>query len=73
MKERPAEIERLAYSIPSASAATDIPESTLWAYITSGQLETFKVGRRRVITRAALEAFLRSGPRLEYRKEGAAR
>lgn len=59
-----AEIERLAYSIPSASAATDIPVSTLWAYVQSGQLEAVKVGRRRIITRPALEAFLRSSPKL---------
>ncbi len=63
---------RLAYSVPGLSKATDIPVSTLWAYIQSGQLEAVKVGRHTRIMRPAAEAFLRAGVKLNYQKKGVA-
>jgi excisionase family DNA binding protein len=52
---------KVAYSIKSASEASDIPVSTLWMYIKNGTLQSHKVGRRRLIPRESLQRLVHGG------------
>lgn len=51
----------ISHSIESASEATGIPKSTLWLYIKEGKLESYKVGRRRLIPHKALVRLVEGG------------
>jgi len=55
--------ERLAYSVAEAAFITGLSRDLLYDQMRAGNLAYLKVGRRRVITRQNLEAFLaRSAP-----------
>jgi excisionase family DNA binding protein len=54
--ERP--VELLAYSVDEAAAATGLSRDLLYDQMRAGRLAYLKVGRRRIITRQHLEAFL---------------
>ena len=49
---------RLAYSVPEAAAATGLGKTTLYALIGNGALTSSKIGGRRLITKADLDALL---------------
>lgn len=51
----------ISHSVEGASEATGIPKSTLWLYIKEGKLESYKVGRRRLIPHAALLRLVQGG------------
>ena len=51
---------KLAYSIAEACGLLGVGRTTLYSLIKSGDIETFKIGRRRVITDEALRAWLAS-------------
>ena len=51
--------ERLAYSVDEAAAITGLSRDLLYDQMRAGKLAYLKVGRRRIITRQHLEAFLR--------------
>ena len=53
--------ERLAYSVDEAAAITGLSRDLLYEQLRAGKLAYLKVGRRRIITRQHLEAFL-AGP-----------
>src|SRR6516164_7296043 len=53
--------ERLAYSVDEAAAITGLSRDLLYDQMRAGKLAYLKVGRRRIITRQHLEAFL-AGP-----------
>ena len=53
--------ERLAYSVDEAAALTGLSRELLYDQMRAGKLAYIKVGRRRIITRQHLEAFL-AGP-----------
>jgi len=53
--------ERLAYSVVEAAAITGLSRDLLYDQMRVGKLAYLKVGRRRIITRQHLEAFL-AGP-----------
>ena len=55
-RERPA--DRLAYSVDEAAAITGLSRDLLYDQMRAGTLAYLKVGRRRIITRQHLEAFL---------------
>jgi excisionase family DNA binding protein len=62
-------IERLAYSVPEAAAATGIGKSTLYVLMDDGQLPFVKVRARRLIPAAALETLITKGvPRTKPRR-----
>ena len=65
---------RLAYSVDEAAQITGLSRDLLYDQMRTGQLGYIKVGRRRIITRQHLEAFLtaRPGPASDTR-HGAAR
>ncbi len=49
--------EKLLLSIPEAAALLGVSRSTLYLLIASGAIRTKLLGRRRLIPRAALEAY----------------
>jgi excisionase family DNA binding protein len=50
--------ERLAYSVDEVAAITGLSRDLLYDQMRVGKLAYLKVGRRRIITRQHLEAFL---------------
>jgi excisionase family DNA binding protein len=50
--------ERLAYSVDEAAQITGLSRDLLYDQMRTGRLDYLKVGRRRIITRQHLEAFL---------------
>ena len=50
--------ERLAYSVAEAAFITGLSRDLLYDQMRIGNLDYLKVGRRRIITRQNLEAFL---------------
>jgi excisionase family DNA binding protein len=50
--------ERLAYSVDEVAAVTGLSRDLLYDQMRAGNLAYLKVGRRRIITRQHLEAFL---------------
>jgi len=55
--------ERLAYSVDEAAAVTGLSRDLLYDQMRAGKLAYLKVGRRRIITRQHLEAFLANAAR----------
>ena len=51
-------VERLAYSVDEAAAITGLSRDLLYDQMRTGKLAYLKIGRRRIITRQDLEAFL---------------
>ena len=49
---------RLAYSVDEAAAITGLSRDLLYDQMRAGKLAYLKIGRRRIITRQHLEAFL---------------
>lgn len=60
VKEEPA-WKRLAFSIPEAAAALGLSASSIWKWISLGQLRVTKVGGRTLITADELNRILKSG------------
>jgi excisionase family DNA binding protein len=54
-------IDRLSYNPQEAALTTGLPLRTITAAIASGELRSFKKGRRRIIFREDLDAYLRLG------------
>jgi len=51
-------VERLAYSVDEAAVITGLSRDLLYDEMRTGRLAYLKIGRRRIITRQHLEAFL---------------
>ena len=51
-------VEPLAYTVEEAAQATRLSRDLLYDEMRAGRLAYLKVGRRRIITRQHLEAFL---------------
>lgn len=49
---------KLSYSVEEAAAATSLTRSRLYQAIATRDLVTFKAGRRRMVSRRALEDFI---------------
>jgi excisionase family DNA binding protein len=54
----PRPVERLAYSVDEVAQITGLSRDLLYDQMRSGRLGYIKVGRRRIITRQHLDAFL---------------
>jgi excisionase family DNA binding protein len=52
---------RLAYSVDEAAKITGLSRDLLYDQMRAGKLAYLKVGRRRIITRQQLDAFLTQG------------
>jgi excisionase family DNA binding protein len=57
-KVTPRPAERLAYSVDEVAQITGLSRDLLYDQMRTGQLGFIKVGRRRIITRHHLDAFL---------------
>jgi len=57
---------QLAYAIPDAAAQLGVGRTTIYGLIDAGEIQTIHIGRRRVVPRSSLEAYL------ERRLDGAA-
>jgi len=60
MTDRPSDqlAERLAYSVDEAATITGLSRDLLYDQMRAGKLAYLMIGRRRIITRQHLEAFL---------------
>jgi excisionase family DNA binding protein len=52
------QLERVAYSVDEAAAITGLSRDLLYDQMRTGKLAYLKIGRRRIITRQHLDAFL---------------
>ena len=55
MKESP---ERLSYNVEEALAVTGLNRNAFYRAINSDEIRTFKIGRRRMVSAAALRDFI---------------
>ncbi len=55
---KPKDGEPLAYRLPDACKALGLSRATLYLLIKSGDLLTFTQGRRRLVSKTALEAYI---------------
>jgi excisionase family DNA binding protein len=46
---------KLLFGVPEAANALGLGKSTIWALVAAGKLETVKIGRRTLVTRASIE------------------
>lgn len=49
---------KLAYNIEEAISATGLNRTTIYRAIAADQIETFKIGRRRMVSARALQEFI---------------
>ncbi|WP_145941736.1 helix-turn-helix domain-containing protein [Corynebacterium glyciniphilum] len=52
------ELEKKLYSIEEAMEATSLGRTTLFALVRDGKIRSVKIGRRRMISAAALDEFI---------------
>ena len=52
---------RLAFSVQEAAAALGLSASSIWKWISLGQLRTIKIGGRTLITADELNRILKTG------------
>lgn len=57
-KRREAQLSKLAYTVDSATEVTDLSRTRLFAAIADGSLKSFRVGKRRMVSAAALQEFM---------------
>jgi excisionase family DNA binding protein len=48
------------YTVPEAAAILHIGASTLWLFLSRGDIGSIKIGRRRLIRQADLDAYVAS-------------
>ena len=47
--------EKLLFGVTEGATALGLGRSTIWALIAAGRLQTVKIGRRTLVTRASIE------------------
>lgn len=57
--------ERITYGVEDAHRQLGITRSALYQLMSSGEVASIKVGKRRLITRRALEAFIERQEKLQ--------
>lgn len=50
--------EKLSYTVPQLTAATGLTRNRIYAAIATGDLRSFKVGKRRMISDEAVREFI---------------
>jgi len=48
----------MAFKVPNAARLMDLSERFVWALVKSGELESVKIGRARLVTRTAIQQYL---------------
>src|ERR1044071_896459 len=51
--------DQIAYNVPHAAQVIDLSERQVWELVRSGEIESFKIGASRRISRAALVAYVK--------------
>jgi excisionase family DNA binding protein len=54
---------QLALNVPEAAWLLNVSVNTVWNLLSNGRLESFVVGRRRLVARSAIELFIQSESR----------
>lgn len=49
---------QIAYNVPHVAKVLDLSERQVWAFIRNGDIESFKIGASRRVTRGALVDFI---------------
>ena len=70
MQRDPDSPQHLAYGVNDAAAALGIKRSKLCEIIAADEIKSFKVGRRRLISRVALEEFIATREAAETASSG---
>jgi len=52
---------RVALTVPQSAYELNCSPNTVWNLVATGQLESFKLGRKRLIARTAIESFIARG------------
>ena len=52
---------RLALKVPEAAYLLNCSPNTVWNLVSAGQLDSFTLGRKRLIARSAVEDFIAAG------------
>ena len=52
---------RTALTVPQSAFVLNCSPNTVWNLVATGQLASFKLGRKRLIARSAIESFIASG------------
>jgi excisionase family DNA binding protein len=52
---------RMALTVPEAAWELNCHPNTVWNLIRDGQLESFTLGRKRLVARSAVEGFIKAG------------
>lgn len=60
---RPERTEKIALSVPQVAAALSIGDSQAWKLVNSGILPSFRIGRRVLVSKASLEAWVAQAER----------
>lgn len=55
-----------AMQVPAAIAYSGIGRTTLYTLMSAGEIEAVKVGRRRLVLRDSIDAFLDRQPRVSH-------
>lgn len=58
------------YSIPDGAAAAGVAAITFWRAIYAGHLQTYRAGRKRIVSGAQIKTWLESGGRTGNAKKG---
>lgn len=61
-KPDPTDIEPRLYGVPASAIWLGISQAQVWRLLETGELSSLKIGRRRLIPREALEAYVASLP-----------
>lgn len=51
-------MEHISYSVEQALGATGLNRNAFYKALSAGEIRTFKVGRRRMVSKQALEDFI---------------
>jgi excisionase family DNA binding protein len=70
MTDRSASTDPITLAVPAAAKAVGVSSRTIQKFITTGELPSVQLGKRRLIRRVDLEAFIAS--RLDRRCRGPA-
>ena len=64
--------DQIAYTVKHAAKVLDIGERTLWQLVNSGEVESFKIGWSRRVSRSALEDYVKRQREKSANADGAA-
>lgn len=61
-------VEQLAYTVEEAAKQINVSKSQLWVLIRDRELVSYKVGKRRYVSRTELESFVKDHEQAAVKK-----